>query len=451
MFDELSEKLSAVLGQLRGRGVLTEQAVRDGLATVRRALLEADVGYEAAEQFTARVAELAVGLPALKTVAPGQQVVKIVHQELVRLLGERPAAIRFASVPPTIVYLVGLQGSGKTTTAAKLARRLVAEQKAPFLVAADVYRPAAIEQLVELAGRVKVGVHAEPGQQDVVGLVRRGVEAARHARARTVLVDTAGRLAIDAEMMAELERLKAAVPPHEVLLVADGMTGQDAVRIARGFHEAVGLTGVVLTKMDGDARGGAALTIYSATGAPIKYIGTGEALDAIEPFRPERIAGRMLAMGDVLTLVEKAEETLDRAKAERLAKKATTRKGMDLADFLDALRETQKLGPLESLLTLLPGGGAAREAMKAVKAADPKRLKHVEAIVLSMTPAERKDPGILNGSRRARIAKGSGRSVQEVNRLLAQFREMGKFMRGMKGLKGMTAAPGFPGAGRGAN
>ncbi len=445
MFDELSEKLSAVLGQLRGRGVLTEEAVRDGLKTVRRALLEADVGFDAAQQFSERVEARAVGLPALKSVAPAQQLVKIVHEELIRLLGEQPAAIRFASVPPTVVFLVGLQGSGKTTTAAKLAKRLVAEQKAPFLVAADVYRPAAIEQLVELAGRVKVGVHAEPGESDVVGLVRRGVEAARHARARTVLVDTAGRLAIDQEMMAELGRLKAAVPPHEVLLVADGMTGQDAVRIARGFHEAVGLTGVVLTKMDGDARGGAALSIYAATGAPIKYMGTGEGLDAIEPFRPERIAGRMLAMGDVLSLVEKAEQSLDRDMAERLARKATTKKGMDLADFLDALREMQKLGPLESLLGMLPGVG--REAMKAVKAADPKRMKYVEAIVLAMTPEERKHPEILNGSRRSRIAKGSGRPVQEVNRLLAQFKEMGKFMKGMKGLK----AAGFPQLGRGAN
>jgi signal recognition particle subunit SRP54 len=447
MFDELSQKLSAVLGQLRGRGVLTEEAVRDGLKTVRRVLLEADVGYEAAQQFAERVEARAVGLPALKSVAPGQQLVKIVHEELVRLLGEQSAAIRFASVPPTIVFLVGLQGSGKTTTAAKLARRLVTEQKAPFLVAADVYRPAAIEQLVELAEQARVAVHAETGELDVVGLVRRGVDAARHARARTVLVDTAGRLAIDEAMMAELSRLKAAVPPHEVLLVADGMTGQDAVRIARGFHEAVGLTGVVLTKMDGDARGGAALSIYAATGAPIKYIGTGEGLEAIEPFRPERIAGRMLAMGDVLTLVEKAEQTLDREKAERLAKKATTKKGMDLGDFLDALRETQKLGPLESLLSLLPGGAANREALKAVKAADPKRLKHVEAIVLAMTPAERKNPEILDGSRRARIARGAGRPVQEVNRLLAQFKEMGRFMRGIKGMK----AAGLPQPGRGAN
>jgi signal recognition particle subunit SRP54 len=445
MFDELSEKLTAVLSQLRGRGVLTEEAVREGLGTIRRVLLEADVGFEVAGQFVERVEAKAVGLPALRTVAPGQQLVKVVHDELVRLLGEQATAIRFASVPPTVVFLVGLQGSGKTTTAAKLARRLVAEQKAPFLVAADVYRPAAIEQLVELAGRVKVGVHAEPGVEDVVGLVRRGVAASKHARARTVLVDTAGRLAIDAAMMDELARLKAAVPPHEVLLVADGMTGQDAVRIARGFHEAVGVTGVVLTKMDGDARGGAALSIYVATGAPIKYIGTGEGLDAIEPFRPERIAGRMLAMGDVLTLVEKAEASLDRATAEKLARKATTKKGMDLGDFLEALREMQKLGPLESLVSMLPGMN--RKAMQAVKAADPKRLKHVEAIVLAMTPEERQHPELLNGSRRARIAKGAGRTVQEVNRLLTQFKEMGRFMKGMKGMK----AAGLPQLGRGAN
>src|SRR3990170_81197 len=365
MFGELSEKLSAALLRLRGRGVLTEAAVREGLEEVRRALLEADVGFDVARSFTDRVAEKAVGLPALGTVAPGQQVVKIVYDELVALLGEKQAPIRHASVPPTIVFLVGLQGSGKTTTAGKLAKRLTLEQKAPFLVAADVYRPAAVDQLVELAGRVKVGVHAEPGSTDVVGIVRRGVDAAKKARARTVLVDTAGRLTIDDEMMAELRRLKDAQPPHEVLLVADGMTGQDAVRIARGFHDAIGVTGVVLTKMDGDARGGAALSLYQATGAPIKYIGVGEGLDAIEPFRPERIAGRMLEMGDVLTLVEKAEQHLDREQAEKLARKATSKKGLDLQDFLDSLQQMEKLGPLESIVGMLPGVG--RDAMKAVK------------------------------------------------------------------------------------
>ena len=434
MFDELSEKLCAALGQLRGRGVLTEEAVKDGLRTIRRVLLEADVGFEVSGAFVERVEAKAVGLPALKTVAPGQHLVKVVYQELVALLGEQPAAIRYASVPPTVVLLVGLQGSGKTTTAAKLARRLQREQKAPFLVAADVYRPAAVDQLVQLAGRAGVGVHAEPGVTDVTGIVRRGVEAARHARARTVLVDTAGRLQIDEGMMGELVALKAAVSPHEILLVADGMTGQDAVRIAEGFHGALGLTGVVLTKMDGDARGGAALSIYATTRAPIKYIGVGEALDALEPFRPDRIAGRMLQMGDVLTLVEKAEQTLDREQAERLAKKAVSKKGMDFEDFLASLRQMEKLGPVESLLGMLPG--VSRQMVQQVKAVDPKRLKHAEAIVLSMTPQERRNPGLLDGSRRARIARGSGRPVQEINQLLAQFREMGRFMKGAKSAKG---------------
>ena len=454
MFTELSEKLSATLSKLRGRTVLTEESLRDGLEELRRVLLEADVGFDVARAFTDHVAEKAVGLPALKSVAPGQQLVKIVYDELIALLGERQAPIAHASVPPTIVLMVGLQGSGKTTTAAKLAKRLTLEQKAAYLVAADVYRPAAVDQLVELGSRVKIGVHAEPGVTDVAGIVRRGIEAAKKARARTVLVDTAGRLQIDAEMMNELKRLKADVKPHEILLVADGMTGQDAVRIAQGFHEALGVTGVVLTKMDGDARGGAALSIYWTTKAPIKYIGVGEGLDAIEPFRPERIAGRMLEMGDVLTLVEKAEATLDQKAAERLARKAGTKKGMDLEDFLTAMREMSKLGPMESILGMLPGMN--RDVMKAVKQADPKRMKHVEAIVLSMTPAERKNPDLINGSRRARIAKGSGRSVPEINQLLNQFKQMGKIMKGMSGMKSMMGMMGMKGMmgpkpGRGVN
>ncbi len=434
MFADLSEKLSAALLKLRGRGVLTEAAVREGLEELRKALLEADVGFDVARAFTDHVAEKAVGQAALQTVAPGQQLVKIVHDELVALLGEKQAPIGHASVPPTIVFLVGLQGSGKTTTAAKLAKRLTLEQKAAFLVAADVYRPAAVDQLVELAGRVKVGVHAEPGVSDVPGIVRRGIDAAKKARARTILVDTAGRLQIDASMMDELKRLKAEFKPHEVLLIADGMTGQDAVRIAQGFHDALGVTGVVLTKMDGDARGGAALSIYWTTKAPIKYIGVGEGLDAIEPFRPDRIAGRMLQMGDVLSLVEKAEQAIDQKEAERLARKVGTKKGMDLQDFLVAMKQMEKMGPLQSLVGLLPG--VNKEVMRQVKQADPKRLKHVEAIVLSMTPAERKDPDSINGSRRARIAKGSGRSVPEVNQLLTQFKQMGKMMKGMKGMAG---------------
>ena len=426
MFDELSGKLTATLQRLTGRGVLTEEAVREGLREVRRVLLEADVSFELTREFLERVQEKAVGVVALKSVRPGQQIVKIVHDELVALLGERQAPLAFASVPPTVILIVGLQGSGKTTTAGKLAKRLKLEQKAPFLVAADVYRPAAVEQLQTLGQQVQVGVHAEPGVTDVVGIVRRGIEAAGKARARTVLVDTAGRLQVDEELMDELRRLKGAVHPHEILLVADGMTGQDAVRIARGFHEALGVTGVVLTKMDGDARGGAALSIYGVTRAPIKYIGTGEGLDAIEPFHPERMAGRILQQGDILTLVEKAQGAVDQGEAERLARKAVSKKGMDLQDFLAAMKQMQAMGPLKGVLGMLPGVNA--QALSKANL-DEKKLKHVEAIVLSMTPKERTDPDVINGSRRLRIAKGSGRSVQEVNQLLAQFGQMKKFMK----------------------
>jgi signal recognition particle subunit SRP54 len=443
MFDELSSKLSATLQRLAGRGVLTEDAVKEGLREVRRVLLEADVSFELTREFLERVQARAVGTEALKSVRPGQQVVKIVYDELVALLGEKQAPIAFASVPPTVILLVGLQGSGKTTTAGKLAKRLKLEQKAPFLVAADVYRPAAVDQLVTIAGQAGVGVHAEPGVTDVTGIVRRGIEAAGKARARTVLVDTAGRLQIDADMMAELTRLKDAVRPHEILLVADGMTGQDAVRIARGFHEALGITGVILTKMDGDARGGAALSIYGVTKAPIKYVGVGEKLDALEPFIPERMAGRILQQGDVLTLVEKAQAAVDEGEAERLAKKATSKRGLDFQDFLSAMRQMQKMGPLKNVLGLLPGVNA--QALKQANVGEDK-LRHVEAIVLSMTPKERQDPDLINGSRRARIARGSGRTVQEVNQLLAQFKQMQKFMKvaGKPGAR-LPFGRGFPG------
>ena len=443
MFDELSSKLSATLQRLAGRGVLTEDAVKEGLREVRRVLLEADVSFELTREFLERVQARAIGTEALKSVRPGQQVVKIVYDELVALLGEKQAPIAFASVPPTVILLVGLQGSGKTTTAGKLAKRLKLEQKAPFLVAADVYRPAAVDQLVTIAGQAGVGVHAEPGVTDVTGIVRRGIEAAGKARARTVLVDTAGRLQIDADMMAELSRLKDAVRPHEILLVADGMTGQDAVRIARGFHEALGITGVILTKMDGDARGGAALSIYGVTKAPIKYVGVGEKLDALEPFIPERMAGRILQQGDVLTLVEKAQAAVDEGEAERLAKKATSKRGLDFQDFLSAMRQMQKMGPLKNVLGLLPGVNA--QALKQANIGDDK-LRHVEAIVLSMTPKERQDPDLINGSRRARIARGSGRTVQEVNQLLAQFKQMQKFMKvaGKPGAR-LPFGRGFPG------
>lgn len=446
MFETLSGRLTATLKQLAGRGVLTEEAVREGLREIRRVLLEADVSFELTRGFTERVREKAVGLPTLKAVNPGQQLVKIVHDELVALLGEKREPLAFASVPPTVMLLVGLQGSGKTTTAAKLAVRLKREQKAPFLVAADVYRPAAEEQLRQLADRVEVGVygpaeHRTDGQTDASAAGRRGarstdvvemvamaIEEAGHQRARTVIVDTAGRLQIDDEMMAELAQLKEAVTPHEILLVADSMTGQDAVRIARGFHERLGITGVVLTKLDGDARGGAALSIYGVTGAPIKFVGVGEGLDALEPFDPVRMAGRILEQGDVVGLVERAQETIKAEDAERLARKATSKRGMDLEDFLQAMRQIERMGPLEGLLGMIPGVNA--KALKKAKV-DPKRMKHVEAIVLSMTPKERQRPELLNGSRRARIAKGAGRPVQEVNQLMKQFDQMRKMMKRM--------------------
>jgi signal recognition particle subunit SRP54 len=426
MFTALSEQLTGVLSRLRGRGVLSESDVTDALREIRRHLLEADVSFEVTRGFVERVRERAVGALQVKAVSPGQQVVKLVHDEIATLLGGTKAGLEFASVGPTVILLVGLQGSGKTTTAAKLARRLKLEQKAPALVAADIYRPAAAEQLRQLGEAIGVPVfgvgnvgaqHAAP----VPNLVRDAIREAESARARTVIVDTAGRLQIDAEMMDELRALKVAVAPKEVLLVADGMTGQDAVKIARGFHEGVGLTGVILTKLDGDARGGAALSIHGVTGVPIKYVGVGEKTDALEPFDPGRMAGRILGQGDVVALVEKAAATVDAEAAKRLEQKVRSRKGMDLQDFLVALQQMQNMGPLKQVLGLLPGINA--KALQGVSM-DDKRLKHVEAIVLSMTPQERADPSVLSGSRKLRIAKGSGRSVQEVNRLLEQFQQM---------------------------
>jgi signal recognition particle subunit SRP54 len=446
MFDELSQKLNDTLQKLTGRGVLTEDAVKEGLREIRRVLLEADVSFDLTREFLERVQAKAVGVTALKDVRAGHQLVKIVYDELVVLLGEKQAPLAFATVPPTVMLLVGLQGSGKTTTAGKLARRLKQEQKAPFLVAADVYRPAAIEQLLTLSKQVEVGAYADPGSKDVVGIVKRGIVEAGKARARTVLVDTAGRLQIDDEMMDELRKLKAAVNPQEILLVADGMTGQDAVRIAQGFHQALGVTGVILTKMDGDARGGAALSIYGVTKAPIKFIGVGEKLDALEPFHPDRLAGRILQQGDILSLVEKAQTAVDEKEAERLAKKVTSKKGMDLEDFLNAMRQMQKMGPLKNVLGLLPG---INPAMLQAAKVDDKKLKHVEAIVLSMTPKERADPDLIDGKRRLRIAKGSGRTVQEVNQLLNQFGQMKKMMKIAGKTGGMGNLPfgrgGFPG------
>jgi len=448
MFTALASQLAAVPKRVTGRGVLSEQDVTEALREIRRHLLEADVSFEVTQGFVERVRERALAAIALKTVSPGQQVVKLVHDEIARMLGatdedlartgaaQRAAPLQFASVGPTVILLVGLQGSGKTTSAAKLARRLKLEQKAPGLVAADPYRPAAAEQLRQLGEQIGVPVFPGKGEtgngKGVEALVRDAVRAAEKARCRTVIVDTAGRLQIDAAMMDELKAVRAAVSPREVLLVVDGMTGQDAVRIARGFQEGVGLTGVILTKLDGDARGGAALSIHGVTGVPIKFIGTGEHVGAqhaaplLEPFDPVRMAGRILGQGDVVALVEHAAATVDAEAAKRLEQKARSKHGMDLADFLVALKQMQAMGPLKQVLGLLPGVNA--KALAAVPA-DDKRLKHVEAIVLSMTPAERADPSILTGSRRSRIAKGAGRSVQDVNRLLEQFQQMRKLLK----------------------
>jgi len=434
MFTALSERLTAALKRLTGRGVLSEQDVTEALREIRRHLLEADVSFEVTTGFVERVRERAIGALAVKTVSPGQQVVKLVHDEIAALLGGTKRGLDFASVGPTVILLVGLQGSGKTSTAAKLARRLKLEQKAPGLVAADPYRPAAAEQLRQLGEQVGVPVFGKRETLKdslsvagtVVELVRDALREAERARCRTVIVDTAGRLQIDAELMDELKALRAATSPREVLLVVDGMTGQDAVRIARGFQEGVGLTGAILTKLDGDARGGAALSIHGVTGVPIKYIGVGEKPEALEPFNPAQVAGRILGQGDIVALVEKAAATMDAEATQRLERKARSKQGMDLADFLVALKQMQAMGPIKQVLGLLPGVNA--QALKAVNA-DDRRLKHVEAIVLSMTPGERADPSVLTGSRRLRIAKGAGRTVQEVNRLLEQFQQMRKLLK----------------------
>src|ERR1017187_7074553 len=427
MFDELSSKLEATFAKLRGRGTLSEADIKDGLREVRSVLLEADVNFQLTGEFLERVSAKAVGVSQLRTVSPAQQLVKIVFDELTAGLGERREGLKLSSVPPTVVMMVGLQGSGKTTTAAKLARKLKGEGRQVRMIALDVYRPAAIGQLETLGGELGIPVFADRSTQDVVKIARAGLEVSRHERDRVVILDTAGRLQIDEGMMDELPRLKDAVRPDEILLVADGMTGQEAVKIAQGFDAALGVTGVILTKLDGDARGGAALSIYGVTKKPIKYIGVGEKIDALEEFHPERMAGRILQQGDIISLVEKSQKTFDEAASKKLEKKVR-KEGMDLNDFLSAMKQIQKLGPLEGVLRMIPG---VNTKMLKQANADPKRLRHVEAIVLSMTAAERRKPDLLNGSRRARIARGSGRSISEVNRLLVQFRDMQKMMKKM--------------------
>ena len=441
MFDSLSDRLGGVFDRLRGRGALTEADVRAAMREVRIALLEADVALPVARDFVEKVTEQAIGQNVLRSVTPGQQVVKIVNDALIEMLGADESELNLGVTPPAVVMMVGLQGSGKTTTAAKLARRLKLESRPTRLIAGDVYRPAAIDQLETLGQQLDVPVYADRTTKDVVKIAKQGIDHARRARDRVVIIDTAGRLQIDEEMMRELVKVKEAVHPDEILLVADGMTGQEAVRIAQGFDQALGVTGVILTKLDGDARGGAALSIYGVTKKPIKYIGVGEKTDALEEFHPERMAGRILQMGDVVSLVEKAQSAFDEAEAKKLEKKVR-KEGMDLNDMLVAMRQMQKLGPIEGILKMLPGVNS-----KMLKQAnlDPKRMKHVEAIVLSMTPEERKNPTIINGSRRSRIAKGSGRPTNEVNRLLEQFKDMQKMMKKASSGGRMGFPPGLMG------
>jgi len=441
MFDELGAKLDGALKKLRQRGVLTEPMIKEGLREVRRVLLEADVNFQVTRDFLGRVQERALGEQVLKAVSPGQQIVKIVHDELASLFGEGVPTLATGG-KPSVVLIVGLQGSGKTTSAAKLARRLGRSGQTPLLAACDLQRPAAIEQLQTLGGQIGVPVVAGEFGGDPVASALAAKERAKAEGHSVLIVDTAGRLQIDEDLMSELQRVRDAVEPAEILLVADAMTGQEAVKIAEGFDQALGLTGVVMTKMDGDARGGAALSIRGVIGKPIKFVGVGEGVDDLDAADPQRLAGRILQMGDVVGLVERAQVAIDEEEQAKLQKKMMGEGRFTLEDFLVAMRQVQRMGPLEQILKLIPGANKLK-----IPAAnlDPKRFKHVEAIILSMTPEEREKPTILNASRRARVAKGSGRPVSEVNRLLKQFKEMQGFMKQMRGMMGgLGGLPGMP-------
>ncbi|HSH21517.1 MAG TPA: signal recognition particle protein [Candidatus Caenarcaniphilales bacterium] len=425
MFDHLSDRLRDVLGRLTGRGRITEADVDIAMREVRLALLEADVNFRVVKDFVARVKSRAVGAEVLESLNAGQQVIKIVHEELTAILGVGDRTFRLTG-SPAVVLLVGLQGSGKTTSAAKLARHVVKQGRRPMLVAADPYRPAAVEQLVTLGRALDVPVHQSPPATPVLEIARAGVSAARQSGRDVVIVDTAGRLTIDEQLMAEIRALAEALRPAEVLLVVDAMVGQESVALAQAFGEAVPLTGLVLTKIDGDARGGAALSISAVSGLPVKFLGTGERSDALEPFHADRLAGRILGMGDVLSLIERAQETYDEKQAEKLAQKLR-RNSFTLEDFLEQMQQLKRMGPLGSLLEMMPGmGGMAKEAQQAVEGG---QLKRVEAIIQSMTVEERQDPAVLTGSRRRRIARGSGTTLQDVNRLVKQFSEMQRMMR----------------------
>ena len=429
MFESLSARLQSVTERLRGKAKITEADLDVALREIRLALLEADVNFKVVKEFVARVRERAIGGEVLSGLHPGQQVVKVVHDELVEILGGERHVLQL-DARPSVVMLVGLQGSGKTTTAAKLAVRLRKDGRKPILVAADVYRPAAVDQLVQLGDQIGIEVHSRPVGTPALEVARSGLEAARQRGRDVMLLDTAGRLHVDEPMMEELVRIAGAVQPVETLLVVDAMTGQEAVKVAEAFHARLPVTGLVLTKMDGDARGGAALSIRQATGLPISFIGTGERTDGLEPFHPDRLAQRILGMGDILSLVERVQENVDQVEAERVAKRMMEAR-FTLEDFRGQLQQIKKMGPIGQVLQMIPGAGQMAGA--AQQAVDDGQLKRIEAIIDSMTPAERRQPELIKASRRRRIALGSGTSTADVNRLLKQFADMQRLMKQLSG------------------
>ena len=433
MFDNLSDRLALTFKRLKGHGKLSESNISEALREVRLALLEADVNYKVTKEFISKIKDRAVGQEVMKSLTPAQQVIKIVRDELCALMGGEAEPLNLGGKAPHLFMMVGLQGSGKTTTSGKLALMLKKQGRNPYLVPADTQRPAAIEQLKKLGAQIQVPVFDSDPAQDPVDICIQSLAGASRAGCDVIILDTAGRLHVDQELMAQLERIQSRLRPQEVLLVADAMTGQDAVNVAQAFHEQLGLTGVVLTKVEGDARGGAALSIRAVSQVPIKLVGVGEKLDAIEAFHPDRLAGRILGMGDMLTLVEKAGEAFEAEKAEALAKKMAT-DNFTLDDFREQLQQLKKMGSLDGLLSMLPGAGK----LKGIKNLQPdeKELKRTEAIINSMTPGERSNHQIINSSRRKRIARGSGTSVSEVNRLLKNFTQARKMMKGMAKMGG---------------
>jgi signal recognition particle subunit SRP54 len=440
MFESLSKRLEGVFNDLNGKGKLTEADVNEAMREVRLALLEADVSLKIVRQFVERVKAKAIGVDVLGSLSPAQQVLSIVNDELVEMLGgtEGKNQLDLGGTPPNVIMLVGLQGSGKTTMAAKLANYLRKQGQRPIMVAADMYRPAAVRQLQTLGKQISIPVYAEPMEADPVDICVHSLTFAREQAASVVILDTAGRLNIDERMMQEVMNIRGRVQPREVLLVADAMTGQEAVRVADDFNKAVALTGLILTKMDGDARGGAALSIRSVTGVPIKFMGVGEKTEALEPFYPDRLASRILGMGDVLSLIERAQEAIDEEEALKAQAKLQQGK-FDLEDFLNAMHQLKKMGPLRSVMEMMPGFNKLASMPEMEEALEGDQLKHIEAIILSMTREERRNPDIINGSRRKRIARGSGMDVHDVNQLLIQFNEMRSMIRQVSSGKGPWA------------